>query len=122
MFYTVKITEYQHFVCGERYFLYSTKEMDYYFYYRVGSVPGLHKYKISARRMWRTQSIPEKRAYYEYEQQFKEVGLVPKRRRTPSALIDSYDDVPCNRYRGSWKHSTKKRRQWGGTVELIYCG
>ena len=107
---------------GERYYEYTTEHTNCYFRFRQGSVPGIRKRKASHRCVWRSQSIPEMRAFFDYEDQFKDAGFTAWRRRAPKSLIDSYDDIPRNHYRGSWKQSTKKRRQWGGEIELLFVG
>jgi hypothetical protein len=121
-----RITKYQKFVYGERYFLYSTKETNYYFRYRQGPVPNIHSYKASHRSYFRSgiNCLQEKKKWYDSEYQLKEYGIVPKRRRTPRMLPDSWDDYPYSHgYRSkNWKYCSKKRRQWGGVVEVIYCG
>lgn len=113
-----RFSSYQNLQYGERYWIYDNT----YFRFRQGSVPGISKFKPSGRRMWRTQSMAEKRQWFDYEEQFKDNGFFVRRRRTSHELITSYDDIPKNSYRGSWKHSTKKSRQWGGITELIFCG
>ena len=119
-----RFPKYQNLKYGERYWISTAwKGGEEYFRFRQGPVPGIHKPTAGRYcRMWRTQSMAEKRAWYDYEDQFRENGFTPRRRRSPKHLIDSYDDIPKNHYRGSWKHSTKKRRQWGGEVQLLYVG
>jgi hypothetical protein len=90
------------------------------YFYRYDPVPGISKRSHSCK--WRSQSMAEKRQWYDYENQMKENGFTPRMRRTAPKFITTYDDWPKNHYRGSWKQSTKKRRQWGGTVQLIYVG
>jgi hypothetical protein len=122
MYYSFKPEKYSKLIRGERYFLYSTKYANHYFVYRLGPVPGIHKHRWNKSRMWRSQSVQEKRKWYDFVDQFKQISKTVNRRRNAKSLISTYDDIPINHYRGSWKHSTKKRRQWGGEIEFIYCG
>jgi hypothetical protein len=117
----LRFPKYQNLQYGERYFLYDNYGTNQYFRFRVGTVPGISKRKGHC-RIWRSQSMAERRKWFDYEQQFKENNFTPRMRRTPHHLISTYDDIPRNSYRGSWKQSTKKRRQWGLETKVIYCG
>jgi hypothetical protein len=116
----------QHFEYGQRYFLYSTDETNYYFRFRQGPVPNIHKYKASGRSYFRTgiNCLQQKKKWYEGSDQLKEYGVAIKRRRAPRSLPSDWDDIGYSHgYRSaSWKNCTKKRRQWGGQIQLIYCG
>jgi hypothetical protein len=116
------VTKDGHYEYGERYWLYGGWKGQCY-RYRQGPVPDVHKYsRYYNHRMWRSQSMAEKRQWYDYTNQMKENGFAIRMRRNAPELITTYDDWPINHYRGSWKQSTKKRRQWGGLVSLLYCG
>ena len=85
--------------------------------FRYDPVPGIHKYKASKRSYFRTgmNCLQEKKAWYNAE------GL-GRAARSPRNLPSDYDDIPASNRSTCWKHSTKKRRQWGGVVEVIYIG
>ena len=121
-----RIDTYQYLVHGERYFLYSTGDANYYFRFRCGTVPGIHHHKASRRSYFRSgiDCLSEKRAWFDYQEQFVEYAVPVRQRRNPKALPSAWDDVGyshgyCSR---SWKKCTKKRRQWGGEVQLVCVG
>jgi hypothetical protein len=96
------------------------------YFYRHDPVPGIHSYKASNRSCFRSgiNCMNEKRQWYKAEDALKEYGVAIKRRRAPRSLPSDYDDIGYSHgYRSSsWKNCTKKRRQWGGSTEFIYCG
>ena len=91
---------------GDRYAKYKTrrgKEEDIFFF-RCSPVPGIHKYSHGSwyRRRPRTLNEMKQNSDPKYSKYTR-----PARRR----LSTTWDDIYVEHYK-SWKHCTKKRKQW----------
>ena len=56
----------------------------------------------------------EKSYFIMHENEYKKYGLKLRRRRSPSNLVDSWDDLVTYVYKNkkSWKQGTKRRNQY----------
>lgn len=77
------------------------------FRYRVDPVPHVHKYG-NGHYYRRVSTTGEKRQWFDAIDQ----GVIPRRRRSPRMLRDTWDDLPVSTIgHHSWK-CQKKRKQW----------
>lgn len=89
---------------GDKYTKYSWKGENAVFFFRASSVPGIRRHKGYGRyyRSIHTYNEMKLNTDPEYGKYSR-----PARRDLPTA----WDDIPRNSYK-SWKHCTKKRKQW----------